>query len=508
MTGRLRDLMDSATSTPLRDRQILWRIVIYAFVFKLLIAIILPLGVDEAYATAVARQFSLSFFDHPPVSFWLPVIFANLTGIEHKLIYRLPFLLAGLATTPVMYLIGQEAGGRRAGIWSALLYAVAPFFMISAGVLVVPDGTLNLGLAVAVLFLVKIAKRDDAAPLRYWVYTGLALAFALASKYQAAWLPVAVLLFMVVTIKGRRWFLQPGPWIGAAIGLLGLLPVVLWNMQHDWVSFTFQSSRAGDGTNLKNLVLMLFLQALFLLPATLVVAVAALRQNLRRGVASERFLLALIALGPILIFNYVFLTSARSLAHWPMPGWQFALPLAGIWLAGRTNRGLRRFYGWTLGSLVLIWVPVLALIIHADTGFLTRPFYDRAPKWDNTISLFDYGGLRAALETRGLWRTTDVFMASSWTYGGLLETALASRKPMRIVDRAGAHHFAYMRDAKASGAALFMAPATFQDQAKVSASSLAQAQKIDPGAKVLAPIILTRGGQPYVVVVLVRLMLK
>lgn len=506
--ARLRDIANPLTSTVAADRSILWQIILYAMIFKVAIAIILPLGVDEAYATAVARQFSLSFFDHPPVSFWLPVIFANLTGIDNRVIYRLPFLLAGLATTPIMYLIGQELKDRRAGLWTAFLYTAAPFFLVSAGILVVPDGILNLGLAVTVLFLVRIVKADGPVPMRYWIYTGLGLALALGSKYQAAWLPVAVLLFMVITAKGRRWFLQPGPWIAAGLGLVGLAPVIIWNMEHDWASFVFHTGRAGGGFNLSNPALMLAGQALFLLPTGLVAGVAGLRLGLRRGAAPERLLVALIALGPIVIFNYLYFTSTGSLAHWSMPGWQFALPLAAIWVVSKPPAALRRFFNWVVGFLVLVWVPVLLLVVQADTGVFTRPFYSRAPAWDYTLSIFDFGGLRAALDVRGLWKSTDVFMASGWAWGGLLDTALKSKKPMRIMDIKDAHHFIYLSDAKATGTALYMEPSTFQGTKKTAARMLAQARKIDPKARLLKPLILMRGGQPYVTVSLVRLTLK
>jgi len=508
MRARLVDITNPATSSPKGDWRLLWRIILWAFAFKLLIALLLPLGVDEAYGVAVGREYSLSFFDHPPISFWLPVALAQITGIEAALVYRAPFLLAGVATTAVLFLIGREISGPRAGLWTAFLFATAPFFLVSSGILAVPDGTLNLALAVSVLFLVKIAQHEGRAPILWWLAVGAALALALASKYQAAWLPVAVLLFMVFTATGRRWFLQPGPWIAAAIGLIGLVPVLLWNYRHDWVSFVFHASRAEDGFNLKNFVLMSAGQVLFLLPPATIAAVAGLWLAFRRGGSPARVLLALVALGPIVIFNYVYLTSRTSHAHWTMPGWEFALPLAGAWLADRPMAGLRRFYRWTLGLSVVVWAPLLALVIHADTGFLTRPFYDRAPAWDYTLSMFDFGGLRAALGKRGLWQSTDVFMAGSWAFGGILDTALGAKKPMRIVDLQGAHHFVYLSDASATGQALLMEPGTFRDTDKNNARALAQARQIDPDATLLKPIILTRGGQPYVTVSLVRLTLK
>ena len=507
MGTRIRDIANPETASPETDRQILTRIVLWAFAFKLFLAVALPLGVDEAYAIAVARDYSLSFFDHPPVSFWLPVAFADLTGLEHRIIYRLPFLVSGVATTLVMYLIGAAIGSVRVGVWTALLYAISPFFLISAGFLVVPDGTLNLASALAVLFLVKLARSDGQGPLRYWVFAGLALAVALGSKYQAAWIPVAVLAFMILTPKGRSWFFQLGPWLGGALGVLGLLPVILWNMQNDWASFAFQTSRAGGGLQPLNLLVMFLGQVLFLLPATMIAVVAGLRLTVAAPRRPELVLLSLIAVGPIVIFNYIYLTSEGSLAHWPMPGWQFALPLAALWLTRQTEEAQKRMLKVSGISMAAIWVPLLILVLHINTGVLTRFTHDRPPAWDNTLPLFGYDGLKDGLATRGLWQDADLFMARGWTVAGQLDTALRAEKPMRI-SGAGTHHFKFLSDALATGTVLYLEPATLRNSGKADARALKAARAFDPKAELLKPITLTRGGVAYATVSLVRFSLK
>ena len=109
-------LREPAGSDDARDRGLFWRVVVLSMLVKLVLAAFLPMGVDEAYATAVAREFSWSFFEHPPIGFWSPVVAANLTGIEHPFIYRLPVLFYGLISTFLMYALGRELGGERAGL--------------------------------------------------------------------------------------------------------------------------------------------------------------------------------------------------------------------------------------------------------------------------------------------------------------------------------------------------------------------------------------------------------
>ena len=507
-TARIRDILRPETTSESYDHLIAVKLLIYSVLFKLLLALSIPIALDEAYSTAVAREFSLSFFEHPPVSFWLPVLAAKLTGIEATIIYRLPFLLIGFGTSWVMYLIGREVGGSRVGLWSMLLFLAAPFFLLSSGVFAVPDGPLCFASAIVVLNLMRIAKCDGSAPLRLWLDAGLAMALALGSKYQAAWLPVAVFLFMLLSPRGRKWFARPGLYVAGLIGLLGLAPVVLWNIQTDWVTLKFHTARVSGGLHFGNFFSMLVAQAVFLLPASGIMALIGLKLAAMSRRNDPVFLLGLLAIGPILVFNYINLTSAQSHAHWSMPGWQFALPLAAIWINGCSVATLKRIWTWTAGWFLGLWILLGLLILHSTTGLLTRPFYDRAPAWDNTISLFDFGQLKSELKHRGLWDKTDLFMANSWAYGGILDTAMASEKPMRIFDQEAAHHFPLLSDAAATGVALFMEPQLLGDTDAATVQVLASARTLDPLAELLPPLVLRRGGLPYVNVILVRLTLR
>lgn len=507
-SARLRDIVDPSTSSADYDLKLIIKILIVSGIFKLFLAMSIPLTLDEAYATAVAREYSLSFFEHPPISFWLPVLAADLTGVNATFVYRLPFLLIGLGITWMLFLIGREIGGSRVGVWSAVLFCAAPSLFLASGVWAVPDGPLNLASTIVVYFLVRIAKFDGTAPLRLWVYGGIAMAFALASKYQAAWLPVGVLLFMVLHPVGRRWFLQPGVYLAGVIGLTGLLPVLIWNAGHDWVTFRFHGDRVTGGLHLGHFGAMLSVQAIYLLPTGMFVAVMGFWHGLRNRLRADVYLLVFLAAGPILIFNYINLTSTASLAHWSMPGWLIAFPLAALWLIGRGELAIRRFWRWMVGMLAVVWLVLLLLVGQANTGWFTRPFYDRPPDWDNTISLFDFNDLKPELIKRGLWQNTEVFMANSWAYGGLLDSFMGSEKPMRIFDLNSAHHFVYLSDAAATGAALFMEPSRLRDAAVTNTQTLASARVLDPDAVLLPALILNRGGQPYVSVSLVRLHLS
>ena len=98
---------------------------------RLIFAYFLPLGVDEAYQITIGREFDWSYYDHPPLSFWLPRIVANILGLESILIYRLPSIIFGSITIYALYGIGLQICGKATALWSALLYCISPFFFFS-----------------------------------------------------------------------------------------------------------------------------------------------------------------------------------------------------------------------------------------------------------------------------------------------------------------------------------------------------------------------------------------
>lgn len=498
-------LLSADPVSAVEARKLLWRLLALSLALRVAIAFALPLGVDENYATAVAREFSWSFFDHPPLSFWAPVLAAKLTGIEAAPIYRLFFLIAGTVTTWALFRIGEVLQSPRAGLWGAVLFSVSPFFLLAGGVFVIPDGMLSAFTALCVLALVKIADKG-AGSVRDWAIVGVWLALALASKYQAGLIPIATLAFALVHPMGRRWLVQPGPWVASAIGLLGLAPVLLWNMGHDWASFAFHEGRTGDGLRLGNFALMAVGQAIYLLPPVFVLAVIGLWRGLRAGATPGMMLTALIALGPIVMFNMIYLMSARSYPHWTMPGWIFALPLAGVWIAQKGEVIARQARIWTGAVAAPIWVLLVALIVHMNTGILTRAFYDEPPAWDRTDDAFRWSDLRPALEARGVLDGVEVLASVHWMEAGAMSTALGGDYPVRLM--AGLqHHFQFMSGAHKGGKAILLVPDLLPRQEARAADALAQARAVDPEAQELAPVILQRGTQDYVAVTVISLTL-
>src|SRR5262249_8173955 len=120
-----------------------------------------------------------------------------------------------------------------------VLMQILPFFFL-AGMLMTPDAPLTAAWAAALYFLERalLARQSRAS-----VLAGPSIGIGLVSKYTIGMLVPATLLFAILDPRSRRWLSRWEPYAALVIALAIFAPVILWNAQHEWASFAFQTSR-------------------------------------------------------------------------------------------------------------------------------------------------------------------------------------------------------------------------------------------------------------------------
>jgi 4-amino-4-deoxy-L-arabinose transferase-like glycosyltransferase len=393
------------------------------FLVRLLFAGSLGLGIDESYMVAAGRHLQLSYFDHPPIAWWLAWAAAHIAGADSAVVVRLPFIALFALTTWLMYRVTAALFGAKAGLWAAVAANLCPVIGVTAGTWVLPDGPLFAALLGAALCLIASLPAEGSAAWGWWLGAGFCAGLALASKYSAGLTILGAIGFLLTERDSRRWLLRPHPYVAGLAALLMVMPVLIWNARHGWVSFLFQGSRAEGRFNPLGPVSTLAGAALFLLPWVWLALMWCGFDALRRGPADKgRWLLVCLAMPPIIFFTLVSFRS-RVLFHWAAPGYLMLVPMLGDAIARR--RGSRRWVVAT-GALVVFGMAFVATEVRFN--WLPLVIGDFRPGKDPALAAVDWTSVRTELAERGLLdRPGLVVAATRWLDAGKIDYALGGR---------------------------------------------------------------------------------
>ncbi|MCC7347471.1 MAG: glycosyltransferase family 39 protein, partial [Variibacter sp.] len=283
---------------------------------------------------------------------------------------RLVAILLGL---PMSWAVWRAAGilfrdARLAATATILLNAT---LMVAAGtVIMTPDAPLMVASSFVLLCLAKVLETGRGV---WWLGVGAAVGCGLLSKYTAFFFGAEILLWLLLVKDQRRWLASPWPYLGGILAFAIFAPVILWNADHQWVSFIKQLGRARiEGFTLKYLGEMIPAQFAFATPSVFILGALGL-YALRRG--SERAARVLINVSFWVIAAY-FVWHAfheRVEANWLGPVYPaFAIAAAYAvhakdW-APRTQRLVDLSRRWALPIGIALFA---ALIVQTNTGLFT-----------------------------------------------------------------------------------------------------------------------------------------
>src|SRR5580692_9278268 len=187
-----------------------------------------PLTFDEAY------------YYHPPMVA-LVIRLGTMIAGDTELGVRLVSILLALPMSFALYRTAAILfGGQRVAATATILLNVT--LMAAVGTLIVtPDSPLLVASSFVLFFLAKVLETGRGA---WWLGVGAAVGVALLSKYTALLFGPAILIWLVSVPRLRRWLISPWPYLGGIVVLAIFSPVILWNADHDWVSFIKQIGRS------------------------------------------------------------------------------------------------------------------------------------------------------------------------------------------------------------------------------------------------------------------------
>lgn len=320
----------------------------------------LPLSADEAYYWLWSRQLAAGYYDHPPAIAFLIRIGTMLFG-DTEFGVRFCGVLLSVAASWFVWQAGLAIlrDGTKAAL-AMLLFNLT--LMTGVEMLAVTPDTPSIAATAAFLFC--LAKLQQTRDGRWWLWAGLVAGLGLLSKYSGLFAGAGAAVWLLASPRERAWLKTIWPWAGGVLALLIFLPNLLWQSQHQWMTFAFQFGRVTGGhLTLRFLGEFIGAQLGMASPFILVLAVMGAWAARRRD--DDRFLLiALIA--PALAYFLIHTLHDRVQGNWPA----FLYPMLAILAADVFAPGP----GWR-GWCSRLALPVAAVILllayaQAATGFI------------------------------------------------------------------------------------------------------------------------------------------
>jgi hypothetical protein len=274
-----------------------------------------------------------------------------------------------------------------------------------------------------------------------WPVAGLLVGLGILAKYtMILWVP-SLGLFLLASPGYRRLLVRPGFWVMSAVGAACCLPILLWNLRHDWVSLRHVGGQAGihQPAGLRWLGPLNFLgtQAALLLGIWFVAWLRAMvaSRPCKEPNAGAAYLWWMSALMFAFFLAFSFKTGGGE-ANWPVTAYLSGTVLTAAWLVTQLRAprpGYRRLVAWsvaaacTLGMAVTVLMhystlaqPLLAKVSGPPTAQHPLPLrrFDptcRLRGWRTLAARVD--AIRARLKDEGI---DPVLAGSAWSLPGEL----------------------------------------------------------------------------------------
>jgi 4-amino-4-deoxy-L-arabinose transferase-like glycosyltransferase len=348
------------------NKQIFFLIGFFTLI-RLVVAPFFGLGVDEAHYVLYAKYFDWSYVDHPPLVGWVHVPVFYLLG-TNEFLARLPAILIFAATSYCAYLyILRITQSTRLSLLSVL--ALNCSFMFNAlGLMLLPDSLLLLFIFLLIFIAEKIDREKK--PLDF-ILLGILLGLMGLAKYTSILLVPPLIIFFLMKKRYDVLF-SHYIFLAALIAFIFIIPVIYWNITHDFISFRYQGSHVFGSlaTSFKNFIESLAAQFGAYSPFLLIIAFYGFFKSLRSQNVYLR--LAVLLGGTIMVFFLLTSFYERTLPHWPSVFYLLFIPIGTYTLLQAQEKWKRNFLYFSVGfSLVL----TLFIYVELAGKFFTFPAY-------------------------------------------------------------------------------------------------------------------------------------
>ncbi len=395
---------------------------------RLVVAAFTGLTDDEAYYRLWSMTLQAGYYDHAPMVAFVIRAGRTLVG-DTALGLRL--------FAPILTFVGSFFLWRTVALIDGRAVATRTVVLFNATILIGAGSVLMTPDTPAVFFwgatLWALAELTASRNPNWWLVVGVTAGLGLFSKYSVLFLGLGIVLWLVATGEARRWLAARQLWAGGAVALALFAPVVLWNAEHEWISFVKQFGRTvPHGLRPEKLLEFLGVQWLLIgLPlAPLVVwGTARTGRAWMRGEGAGAAL-PLATSAPFLAYLLAHSLHGGIEGNWPAP-----LYAALAWMAARAIVAIPELGGVSARlataaarlAAPLGFALTLLLCLHAAVGLVVLP-----PERDPTAQMRGWDDFAAEIEALRRESGTAYIAVPSYTLAGQLTRRLGTDRVVQL----------------------------------------------------------------------------
>jgi len=322
-------------------------------VIRSILAFLTPLAADESYYLLWASHLDFSYVDHPGMVSWLNYLFIYIFR-EPLLAIRICSLSLFLGSTFFIYKTIKLFTKDRSILWNTLIfYILIPYNFLIAITMQV-DQPMILFTAMSIYFFSKLLKTKNTL---YFYGIGLTTGLGMLSKYTFILVPSFMFAYVLFNNQYRKTLLSKKFFLSFLLSGVLLTPLLLWNIQHEFISFLFHTNRIGESNGIQYVLEYIMDQLLYFSPVSLYFLIKAIRQEKK---SEHRYFLYF----GIFIFSVFFVLSflTKVWGHWTAT---MFIPLAiflGISLKATLRKVNRVMIGFNLLLIIMLLFSGPAII--------------------------------------------------------------------------------------------------------------------------------------------------
>jgi 4-amino-4-deoxy-L-arabinose transferase-like glycosyltransferase len=193
---------------------------------------VVDLFFDEAQYWWWGHDLAFGYFSKPPFLAWTIAAARQVCG-DAEWCVRAPAPLFYFITSLTVYFVTRRLYDETTGFWAGLLMALTTGVVFSTRV-ISTDVPLLFFWSLALLAYVHLAT----VPQKRWVAVlGISIGLGLLSKYAMIYFIPGALLAAFLSERARNVLKGPHFWAGLFIAVLVILPNIIWNYAHSFMTF-------------------------------------------------------------------------------------------------------------------------------------------------------------------------------------------------------------------------------------------------------------------------------